>query len=82
MRVFLDWETLASIAFPLKPLLAGLVERSDCGGTRGALIDYRFARKGYAVETMSAVIEYAFVELEVRDDQPGYEFLRIGRFET
>jgi RimJ/RimL family protein N-acetyltransferase len=48
--------------FPLKPLLVDSSKEAIVGDT-GALIDYRFARKGYAVETMSAVIEYAFVEL-------------------
>ncbi|CAD6444600.1 a1d48dd4-2044-4ba3-bdf5-d99bbf99218f-CDS [Sclerotinia trifoliorum] len=47
------------------------VEGSDNGtgkyilvGDIGVLIDYRFARKGYALETLCAVVEYGFYELE------------------
>ncbi|KAF7870264.1 hypothetical protein EAF04_004012 [Stromatinia cepivora] len=32
-------------------------------GDTGVLIDYRFARKGYAMETLCAVVEYGFHEL-------------------
>jgi RimJ/RimL family protein N-acetyltransferase len=34
-------------------------------GDIGAMIDYRYARKGYALETMEALIEYGFNELGV-----------------
>jgi RimJ/RimL family protein N-acetyltransferase len=33
-------------------------------GDIGCLIDHRFVRKGYAIETLSAVIEYGLVELQ------------------
>ena len=48
--------------FPLKPTLADPSKEAIVGDT-GALIDYRFARKGFAIETLSAVIEYGFQEL-------------------
>ena len=48
--------------FPLKPTLADPSKEAIAGDT-GVLIDYRFARQGYAIETLSAVVEYGFVEL-------------------
>ncbi|KUJ08930.1 uncharacterized protein LY89DRAFT_314971 [Mollisia scopiformis] len=40
-----------------------LDEDGDLVGDTGALIDYRFARKGLAVEALEAIFEYGFNEL-------------------
>ena len=50
-------------SFPFRPSLADATTQVVVGDT-GILIDYRFARKGYAIESLSAVIEYGFVELK------------------
>ena len=49
-------------AFSLKATLADPSKEAIEGDT-GVLIDYRFTRQGYAIETLSAVVEYGFVEL-------------------
>jgi RimJ/RimL family protein N-acetyltransferase len=46
--------------FPLQPSLADPATQVVVGDT-GVLVDYRFARKGYALEALSAVVEYGFV---------------------
>jgi RimJ/RimL family protein N-acetyltransferase len=40
-------------------------EKEVLVGDTGAMIDYRYARKGYALEAMEAVFEYGFNELGV-----------------
>jgi RimJ/RimL family protein N-acetyltransferase len=48
--------------FPLRPSLKGASKHVIMGDT-GAMVDYRVARQGYALETQTAVIEYGFKEL-------------------
>lgn len=48
--------------FPLSPSISDPSKEVITADT-GVLIHHRFARRGYAIETMSAVIEYGFVEL-------------------
>lgn len=49
-------------SFPMEPSLADPTKQTIVGDT-GILVDYQFARKGYALEALSAVTEYGFVEL-------------------
>lgn len=49
-------------SFPLKPSLADPAKEVLVADT-GILVDYRFLRKGYALEALSAVVEYGFAEL-------------------
>jgi RimJ/RimL family protein N-acetyltransferase len=49
-------------AFPLMPTVAD-PSKEAIAANIGVLVDYRFTRKGYAIEIMSAVIEYGFGEL-------------------
>jgi RimJ/RimL family protein N-acetyltransferase len=51
---FNSFPSQPSIVDPLKEVIVGDI---------GCLIDHRFVRKGYAVETLSAVIEYGLGEL-------------------
>lgn len=48
--------------FPLQPSLADPSKEVIMADT-GVLVDYRFAKKGYALEAQCAVIEYGFEEL-------------------
>jgi RimJ/RimL family protein N-acetyltransferase len=45
------------------PTLTLPTEKEVIVGDTGAMIDYRYSRKGYALEAMEAIIEYGFVEL-------------------
>lgn len=49
-------------AFPLMPTVAD-PSKEAMAGNIGVMVDYRFIRKGYAIEITSAVIEYGFGEL-------------------
>ena len=52
-------------AFPVKELgnAEGEGKQAVLVGDTGAMIDYRYARKGYALEAMEAIFEYGFEEL-------------------
>ncbi|PSS14773.1 hypothetical protein M430DRAFT_35670 [Amorphotheca resinae ATCC 22711] len=49
-------------SFPLQPSLADETQSVLVGDT-GIMIDNRFARKGYALEALCAIVEYGFQEL-------------------
>jgi RimJ/RimL family protein N-acetyltransferase len=51
-------------AFPHQPSLTEPTRKVLVADV-SVLIDYRFTREGYATETLSALIEYGFGELEV-----------------
>lgn len=54
MTGFNSFPNSLSLSDPSKEVLVG---------DTGAMIDYRYARKGYALEAMEAVFEYGFNEL-------------------
>lgn len=49
-------------SFPKAPSLSDPSKEVIVGDT-GAMVDYRYARKGYALEVMEAIFEYGFEEL-------------------
>lgn len=68
-------------------------EEGELVGDVGALVDYRFKRRGFAVETLAAVFEYGFVELGVQrmsldtaaENKPWRELMRsmgLGKVES
>ncbi|KAG0647884.1 hypothetical protein D0Z07_6074 [Hyphodiscus hymeniophilus] len=50
-------------SFPTATLKTGTKEMDVIVGDTGAMIDYRYARKRYALEAIEAIFEYGFAEL-------------------